>query len=212
MDQLLDLIDAYQPRLVQGPRADSPHQRHASSTRVRMHIRVRLVVTGSLSRCVAEFGSIGSSAPPEATRWTAGRNHDTARGPDGPCSVAARPDGHHQPGAAAVHVPISPRNHTRHIGAQPRGTTVSSRHARPCRGGSASDDAPVTICSRTRRRMTETSGTSGGRPIAGSFPTPELGSPFPPTGLVIPTQICQHSGEAVGRAQSVGVVLAQNPA
>jgi hypothetical protein len=41
-------------------------------------------------------------------------NHDTARGPGGPCSVAARPDGH-QPGGAPPHASRSVRGTTRGI-------------------------------------------------------------------------------------------------
>ena len=72
---------------------------------------------------VAESTSIGfkhaadGGAPDSWLIGPSGRNHDTARGPDGPCSVAARPDGHHHPGGGAVaHVMISPRKYTRYLG------------------------------------------------------------------------------------------------
>ena len=51
---------------------------------------------------VAEFASMRSSTPPAAAHVPAGnailalpgeRDHDTARGPGGPCSVAARSPG-----------------------------------------------------------------------------------------------------------------------
>ena len=78
----------------------------------------------------------GIKAPPAATRTHAvnrpsGRNHDTARGPGGPCSVAARPDGYHQPGGAW--------RRTRHD--QPAELHVAPRYLTPRRrptGGSPS--------------------------------------------------------------------------
>ena len=66
--------------------------------------------------CVAEFAStVIFKAPPAAAHrthavahWAVRPNHDTARGPGGPCSVAARPDGLPTNRAGhAAHVTIS---------------------------------------------------------------------------------------------------------
>jgi hypothetical protein len=54
--------------------------------------------------------------------------------------------------------------------------------------------------------------TNGEHRITGSSPTPRPDSLFPLTGLVVPSQIRQGSGESMGRAQGVGVVVAQDPA
>ena len=51
----------------------------------------------------------------------------------------------------------------------------------------------------------------GGRSRAGSSPTLTPDSPVQATGLVVLTEIRRDNGEAAGRGQGVGVVLAQNP-
>jgi hypothetical protein len=69
------------------------HVHHAAATLMSLYVASRYIA------CVAEFASMGSSAPPAAarmpqvSRWSLGRGsgtRDTARGPGGPCSVAAR--------------------------------------------------------------------------------------------------------------------------
>src|SRR5947209_5732692 len=51
--------------------------------------------------------------------------HDTARGPGGPCSVAARPDGLYQPGATHRREPYD-QSGDPHAAPTTRGTSVPS--------------------------------------------------------------------------------------